>query len=89
MVFLGWKLTSLELHVPSYKKKIDKGFDFLRSGEKKIVSIFYLGRCEQVELSLGPKGDRFEIYTEGSLDISLHFGMEKCCRVVDLVNLNL
>ena len=34
-----------------YKKKIDKNIDFLRGWEKKIVSIFCLGRCGKVGLS--------------------------------------
>ena len=45
------------------KKKIDKSIDFLRGWEEKMVSIFCLGRCEQVELSLGPNVARSEIYT--------------------------
>ena len=44
------------------KKKIDKSIDFLRGWEKKMVSIFCLGRCEQVGVSgdlneAGPKID--------------------------------
>ena len=35
----------------SYKKKIDKGIDFLRGGEKKMVSIFWLRRGAEVEVS--------------------------------------
>ena len=35
------------------KKKIDKGINFLRGGEKKMVSIFRLRRCAEVELSWG------------------------------------
>ena len=34
-------------------KKIVKSIDFLRGEEKKIVSIFYLGRCAKVAVSLG------------------------------------
>ena len=34
-----------------YKKKIDKSIDFLRSGEKKIVSIFCLRCCREVGVS--------------------------------------
>ena len=39
-------------------KKIDKSIDFLRGGEKKIVSIFCLQRREQVEALIGS-----ELYT--------------------------
>ena len=35
----------------AYKKKIDKGINFLRGGEKKMVSIFHFGRCAEVEMS--------------------------------------
>ena len=42
-----------------------------------MVSIFCLGRCEKVGLSLGPNVARSEIYTEGSLDISTNFGVNK------------
>ena len=34
-----------------HKKKIDKGIDFLRGGEKKMVSIFRLRRCGKVAVS--------------------------------------
>ena len=47
----------------SYKKKIDKSIDFLRGWEEKMVSIFCLRSCGQVELSLGPDKARSEIYT--------------------------
>ena len=45
------------------KKKIDKNIDFLRGKKEKRVSIFHLGRCGKVGLSLGPNGARSEIYT--------------------------
>ena len=45
------------------KKKIDKSINFLRGWEEKMVSIFRLGRCEKVGLSLGPNVARSEIYT--------------------------
>ena len=41
----------IKLKSSCYKKKIDKSINFLRGGEKKIVSIFCLQRCEKVELS--------------------------------------
>ena len=34
-----------------YKKIIDKSIDFLRGWEKKMVSIFRLQRCAEVEVS--------------------------------------
>ena len=45
------------------KKKIDKSIDFLRGWEEKMVSIFCLRRCEEVELSLGPNVAHSDIYT--------------------------
>ena len=45
------------------KTKIDKTIDFLRGWEEKMVSIFCLGSCGKVELSLGPNVARSEIYT--------------------------
>ena len=45
------------------KKKIDKSIDFLRGWEEKMVSIFCLRSCEEVEVSLGPNVARIEIYT--------------------------
>ena len=45
------------------KKKIDKSIDFLRGWEEKMVSIFRLGSCGEVEVSLGPNEARSEIYT--------------------------
>ena len=45
------------------KKKIDKHIKFFRSWEKKIVSIFCLRSCEEVEVSLGPNEAQSEIYT--------------------------
>ena len=47
----------------AYKKKIDKSIDFLRGGEKKIVSIFCLRSREKVGLSGGPDEAGSEIYT--------------------------
>ena len=44
-------------------KKIDKSIDFLRGGEKKIVSIFRLGRCGKVGLSWDLNEAGPEIYT--------------------------
>ena len=35
-----------------------------------MVSIFRLGRCGKVGLSLGPNRARSEIYSSGNLDIS-------------------
>ena len=46
--------------------------------------IFHLRRREEVGVSINLTVSGSEIYTEGSLDISLHFGMKKCCRVVGL-----
>ena len=45
-----------------YKKKIDKGIDFLRGGEKKRVSIFRLRRCGKVGLSGDLNGAGPEIH---------------------------
>ena len=45
------------------KKKIDKSIDFLRGWEKKIVSIFRLGRCGEVEVSWDLNEARPEIDT--------------------------
>ena len=47
----------------AYEKKIDKSIDFLRGLEEKMVSIFRLGSCGKVELSLGPNEAVSEIYT--------------------------
>ena len=44
------------------KKTIDKSIDFLRGWEEKMVSIFCLRSCEEVDLSLGPNGDWSEIH---------------------------
>ena len=61
------------------RKKINKDIDFLRGQEKKIVSIFCLRFCGKVGLSLGPNGARSEIYTQGNMDISTHFGLKENC----------
>ena len=45
------------------KKKIDKGINFLRGGEKKMVSIFHLRRCAEVGLSWDFNGAGPEIDT--------------------------
>ena len=45
------------------KKKIDKSIDFLRGWEKKIVSIFRLRRCGEVEVSWDLNGAGPEIDT--------------------------
>ena len=63
-----------------HKKKIDKSIDFLRGGEKKIVSIFHLRHCEEVEVSGGLNKAGFEIYNKGSLDISTLFGLRFSSR---------
>ena len=52
-----------DISVYYYKKKIDKSIDFLRGGEKKIVSIFRLGRCGKVGLSWDLNEAGPEIYT--------------------------
>ena len=45
------------------RKKIDKGIDFLRGGEKKMVSIFRLLRCAEVGVSWDLNGAGPEIDT--------------------------
>ena len=45
------------------KKKIDKSIDFLRGWEEKMVSIYRLGSCENVVVSLGLNKAVSEIYT--------------------------
>ena len=42
---------SFKIAISTDKKKIDKSIDFLKVGQKKILSIFCLGRCEEVEVS--------------------------------------
>ena len=51
------------LNIRIDKKKIDKSIDFLRGGEKKIVSIFRLRRCGKVGLSWDLNEAGPEIYT--------------------------
>ena len=56
-------MSTLKHFIIYYKKKIDKSIDFLRGWEEKMVSIFRLGSCEEVGLSLGPNMAHSEIYT--------------------------
>ena len=66
--FLSFEMAYKDVHLTHFtntfiiRKKIDKSIDFLRGGEKKIVSIFRLGRCEQVRLSGGLNEAGPEIY---------------------------
>ena len=58
-------LTENDFLILDDEKKINNDINFLRGQKKKIVSIFRLGSCWEVEVSLEPNEAVSEIYTQG------------------------